>query len=179
MPGFVLIAEIEFKSRNWAGSVLRVARKCPSEPDSAPNEERSLLSRMRALREVYPITGPYRDCNKNLSRALHDAYICRHREEIQRRKESKDEKICQVLSRRMKDCYDISGGLPDTIEDDWIETVEKLEEMMNEYIHLRQKARDVFEMRYQETIDPARDRWELCSRVLSRRDVVDRLSIPW
>ena len=69
--------------------------------------------------------------------------------------------------------------LPDTIEDDWIESEEKLEEMMDEYIHLRKQARDVFELRYQETIDPDKDRWELCSRVLSRRDVVDRLSVPW
>jgi SNF2 family DNA or RNA helicase len=93
--------------------------------------------------------------------------------------DTQDEKVYQVLSRRMKDRYDIFGGLPDTIEDDWIETVEKLEEMMDEYIHLRQKARDVFELRYQETIDPDKDRWELCSRVLARRDVVDRLSVPW
>lgn len=93
--------------------------------------------------------------------------------------DTQDEKVYQVLSRRMKDRYDIFGGLPDTIEDDWIETVEKLEEMMDEYIHLRKQARDVFEMRYQETIDPKKDRWELCSRVLTRRDVVDRLSIPW
>ena len=93
--------------------------------------------------------------------------------------DTQDEKVYQVLSRRMKDRYDIFGGLPDTIEDEWIETVEKLDEMMDEYIHLRQKARDVFEMRYQETIDPDKDRWELCSRVLARRDVVDRLSKPW
>jgi superfamily II DNA/RNA helicase len=93
--------------------------------------------------------------------------------------DTQDEKVYQVLSRRMKDRYDIFGGLPDTIEDDWIETVEKLEEMMDEYIHLRQKARDVFELRYQETIDPDKDRWELCSRVLARSDVVDRLSVPW
>lgn len=93
--------------------------------------------------------------------------------------DTQDEKVYQVLSRRMKDRYDIFGGLPDTIEDEWIETVEDLEEMMDEYIHLRQKARDVFQMRYQETIDPDKDRWELCSRVLSRRDVVDRLSKPW
>jgi hypothetical protein len=32
----------------------------------------------------------------------------------------------------MKDGYDIFGGLPDTIEDDWIESEEKLEEMMDE-----------------------------------------------
>ena len=69
--------------------------------------------------------------------------------------------------------------LPDIIEDDWIESVEKLEKMMDEYIHLRQEVRDVFEIRYQETIDPDKDRWELCSRVLARRDVVDRLSAPW
>ncbi|MDO8724063.1 MAG: helicase-related protein, partial [Syntrophales bacterium] len=93
--------------------------------------------------------------------------------------ETQDEKVYQVISRRMKDRYDIFGGLPDTIEDDWIDTVEKMDQMMDEYIHLRQQARDVFEMRYQETIDPDKDRWELCSRVLSRRDVVDRLSVPW
>ena len=93
--------------------------------------------------------------------------------------ETQDEKVYEVLSRRMKDRYDIFGGLPDTIEDEWIESVEKLDEMMDEYIHLRQKARDVFEMRYQEAIDPDTNRWELCSRVLSRRDVVERLSEPW
>ncbi|MDE2058549.1 MAG: DEAD/DEAH box helicase family protein [candidate division NC10 bacterium] len=93
--------------------------------------------------------------------------------------ETQDEKVYQVISRRMKDRYDIFGGLPDTIEDEWIENVEDLEAMMDEYIHLRQQARDVFEMRYQETIDPDKDRWELCSRVLARRDVVDRLSAPW
>jgi len=93
--------------------------------------------------------------------------------------DTQDEKVYQVLSRRMKDRYDIFGGLPDTIEDEWIENVEKLEEMMDQYIHLRQKARDIFEMRYQETIDPNKDRWELCSKVLAKRDVLERLSEPW
>lgn len=93
--------------------------------------------------------------------------------------ETQDEKVYEVISRRMKDRYDIFGGLPDTIDDAWIDSVEKLEDMMDEYIHLRQQARDVFEMRYQDTIDPDADRWELCSRVLARRDVVDRLSEPW
>ena len=71
------------------------------------------------------------------------------------------------------------SGLPDTIESDWIESAEKLEAMMDKYIHLRQKARDVFELRYREAIDPDKNRWELCSRVLAHRDVVDRLSVPW
>jgi superfamily II DNA or RNA helicase len=93
--------------------------------------------------------------------------------------DTQDERVYEVISRRMKDRYDIFGGLPDTIEDDWIESVEKLDEMMNEYIHLRKQARDVFEIRYQGNIDPDANRWELCSRVLARRDVVDRLSVPW
>jgi len=93
--------------------------------------------------------------------------------------DTQDEKVYAVISSRMKDRYDIFGSLPDTIEDKWIESVEELEERMDEYIHLRDQARNAFEMRYQETFDPDKDRWELCSRVLARRDIVDRLSAPW
>jgi superfamily II DNA/RNA helicase len=93
--------------------------------------------------------------------------------------DTQDEKIYQVLSRRLKDKFDIFGGLPDTIEDEWIESEEKLVEMMDQYIHLRQQAKDVFEVRYEETIDPDKNRWELCSRVLARKDVIERLSESW
>jgi hypothetical protein len=93
--------------------------------------------------------------------------------------ETQDEKVYQVISRRLKDKYDIFGGLPETIEDDWIQGVERLEEMMDQYLHLRQKARDVFEMRCKETIDPDKNRWELCSRVLARKDVIEKLSESW
>lgn len=93
--------------------------------------------------------------------------------------DTQDEKIYQVLSRRMKDKFDIFGGLPDTIEADWIESEEKLDAMMDEYIHLRQQARNAFELRHRETIDPDQNRWELCSRVLARKDVVEKLSVSW
>ena len=93
--------------------------------------------------------------------------------------DTQDERVYDVLSRRMKDRYDIFGGLPDTIEDDWIENVEELDKRMDEYIHLRDQARNTFEVRYQETIEPNRERWDLCSRVLSRRDVMDKMSEPW
>jgi superfamily II DNA or RNA helicase len=93
--------------------------------------------------------------------------------------DTQDEEVYQVLSRRMKDRFDIFGGLPDTIDDEWIENVETLEEMMDKYVHLRQKARDVFELRYKETIDPDKNRWELCSRVLARKDVIEKLSESW
>src|SRR5260370_23626795 len=93
--------------------------------------------------------------------------------------ETQDEQVYQVISGRLKDKFDIFGGLPDTIEDEWIEGVERLEAMMDQFIHLRQKARDVFELRYKETIDPDKNRWELCSRVLARKDVVEKLSEAW
>jgi superfamily II DNA or RNA helicase len=93
--------------------------------------------------------------------------------------DTRDETVYRTLSRRLKDKFDVFGGLPDTIEDEWIESEEKLEEMMDQYIHLRKNARDVFELRYKETIDPDANRWELCSRVLSRKDVVEKLSESW
>jgi len=37
----------------------------------------------------------------------------------------------------------------------------------------------VFELRYKDTIDPDKHRWELCSRVLARKDVVEKLSEAW
>jgi superfamily II DNA or RNA helicase len=93
--------------------------------------------------------------------------------------ESQDEKIYRVLSRRLRDKFDIFGGLPDTIEDEWIATEEELEARMDEYLHLRQQSRDSFELRYKPTIDPEANRWERCSRVLARNDVVSTLSEPW
>ena len=93
--------------------------------------------------------------------------------------DTQDEKVYSVLSQRMKDRYDIFGSLPDTIDDDWIENVEKLDDMMDQYMHLRKKARDAFEIRYEHQVDPDAERWELCSRVLARRDIVEKLSSPW
>ncbi len=93
--------------------------------------------------------------------------------------DTRDERVYQALSRRLRDKFDIFGGLPDTIEDDWIDSVELLEAKMDEYIHLRKKARDVFELRYKETVSPDENRWELCARVLARKDVIDKLSEAW
>ena len=92
---------------------------------------------------------------------------------------TQDEQVYAVISRRMKDRYDIFGSLPDTIEDEWIESVEELEKRMDEYIHLRDQAHNVFELRCHATIAPDKDRWELCSRVLARRAIMDKLSAPW
>ena len=89
-----------------------------------------------------------------------------------------DEKVYQVLSRRMKDRYDLFGSLPDTIEDDWIEDIEHLEERLRQYTE-RKKRANAFELRYANTVQPEGPGWELCERVLARRDVVERLSEGW
>ena len=93
--------------------------------------------------------------------------------------DTQDERVYAALSQRMRDRFDIFGSLPDTIDDDWIEDIGRLEEMMDKYMHLRQHARDAFEIRYERQVNPDKDRWELCSRVLARRDIVEKLSAPW
>lgn len=93
--------------------------------------------------------------------------------------DTQDEKIYEVLSRRLKDKFDLFGGLPDTIEDDWIGDQQQLEDKMNHYMHLRQQAKNAFELKAQSSIEPNQNRWELCSQVLSRKDFHEKLSKPW
>lgn len=92
---------------------------------------------------------------------------------------TRDEDIYQVVSRRLKEKFDIFGGIPDTIEDEWITSVEEMEKMMDKYIHLRKENINMFDDKYQKTIAPDQNRWDLCSRVLSRKNVLSILSNPW
>ncbi|NCN05107.1 MAG: DEAD/DEAH box helicase family protein [Spirochaetales bacterium] len=93
--------------------------------------------------------------------------------------ETQDEKVYQVLSERLKDTYDIFGSLPDTIDDEWIEDEEELRRHVDAYIHERKKTQDAFSVKYRTTLDPEANKWELCTEVLSRKDLVDVLSLPW
>ncbi len=92
---------------------------------------------------------------------------------------TQDERIYNVLSSRLKDTYDIFGSLPDTIEDDWIQDEEELQERMDEYMHERQRATNAFSVKYKATVDPHQNKWELCEKVLSRRDIINKLSESW
>lgn len=93
--------------------------------------------------------------------------------------ETQDEKVYSVLSERLRDTYDIFGSLPDTIDDEWIDDEEELKSRMDEYIHERKKAQDAFSVKYRSTLDPEENLWERCATVLSRRDVISKLSEPW
>ena len=93
--------------------------------------------------------------------------------------ETQDEKVYTVLSERLQDTYNIFGSLPDTIEDDWIEDEENMRERMDSYIHERENAQNAFSVKYRISLDPESNKWELCSEVLSRKNIVDILSEPW
>lgn len=92
---------------------------------------------------------------------------------------TRDEVVYDRLSQRMRDRYDIFGSLPDTIEDDWIDDIEHIDEKLSEYIEKRQAARSAFDLRYGDTLEPEGEPWEKCSKVLSRRDLEEALSRGW
>ncbi len=92
--------------------------------------------------------------------------------------DTNDEKVYGVLSRRMKDRYDLFGSLPDTIEDDWIADIEHLDEHFSQFT-LKKRSANAFDLRYGKTVMPEGPGWEMCEKVLARRDVVERLSAGW
>jgi hypothetical protein len=92
--------------------------------------------------------------------------------------DTNDEKVYQVLSQRMRDRYDLFGSLPDTIEDEWTEHIENLDEYFSQFTQKKRRA-NAFDLRYGKTVMPEGPGWEMCEKVLSRRDVVERLSAGW
>jgi superfamily II DNA or RNA helicase len=91
---------------------------------------------------------------------------------------TRDEEVYERLSTRMRDRYNVFGSLPDVIEDDWIDDIEDLDEKLTEFIERKRRA-NAFDIRYADTVDPEGEPWEKCSEVLSRRDVIERLSRGW
>lgn len=89
-----------------------------------------------------------------------------------------DEKVYRVLSQRMKDRYNLFGSLPDTIEDEWIEDIENLDAYFSQFTQKKKQA-NAFDLRYANTVQPTGPSWELCETVLSRRDIIERLSEGW
>ena len=89
-----------------------------------------------------------------------------------------DEKVYRALSKRMKNRYDLFGSLPDTISDEWIDDIENLDEHFSQFTQNKQRQ-NAFDLRYGKTVMPEGPGWELCEKVLSRRDVVERLSAGW
>ena len=89
-----------------------------------------------------------------------------------------DEKVYERISERMRNRYDLFGGLPDTIKDEWIDDIETLGEKMDQYIEERRQATG-FDLRYNDTIKPTDDAWRDCAAVLARRDLDNLMRQGW
>lgn len=74
-----------------------------------------------------------------------------------------DEKVYRVLSKRMRDRFDLFGSLPDTIDDEWIQDVENLDEHLSQFTEQKKQA-NAFELRYASTVQPEGPGWELCGK---------------
>src|SRR3546814_15470494 len=61
-------------------------------------------------------------------------------------RDSWDERVLAKVSERLKGRYDLFGGLPDVIEDAWIEDIERYEEELDAFIERHEQA-NAFELR--------------------------------
>jgi hypothetical protein len=64
------------------------------------------------------------------------------------------------------------------IEDDWIQNIELLDDRLLQFTQRKRRA-NAFDLRYGKTVMPEGLGRELCEKVLSRRDVVERLPEGW
>ncbi len=100
---------------------------------------------------------------------------------------TRDEVVYDRLSTRMRDRFDLFGQLPDVIEDSWIDDAAALDRELDTFIEKR-RAANAFSLRWggtatgTELTDEERAwhaGWETCSRVISRRDVSQRMAEGW
>ena len=91
-----------------------------------------------------------------------------------------DERVYERLSERMQDRYDILGSLPDTIESDWIDDIERVEQELRNFTRPESPA-DVFSLRYGGflEVEGAEQGWEVWTKVVARHDIEERLMKPW
>ena len=89
-----------------------------------------------------------------------------------------DEKVYRVLSERLRTTHDLLGTMPETIDADWIEDIENLEQRLRTYTNPRERA-DPFKARYANALIEDDTNWSEASSVLARHDVEELLSRGW
>lgn len=89
-----------------------------------------------------------------------------------------DEKVYRVLSERLRTTHDLLGTMPETIDADWIEDIENLEQRLRTYTNPRERA-DPFKARYANALIEDDTNWSEASSVLARHDVEEFLSRGW
>lgn len=89
-----------------------------------------------------------------------------------------DEKVYRVLSERLRVSSDIFGTLPETIDAEWIDDIESLEERLRDFTNPKEKA-DPFKSRYANGLMEDDGRWNEAARVIARTDLEERLASGW
>lgn len=89
-----------------------------------------------------------------------------------------DEKVYRVLSDRLRVSSDVFGSMPETIDADWIDDLEALEERLRDFTKPKERP-DPFKTRYANGLLEAGSTWTEASRVIAREDIATRLSAGW
>lgn len=83
-----------------------------------------------------------------------------------------------MLSERLRVSSDVFGTMPETIDADWIDDLEALEERLRKFTKPKERA-DPFRARYANGLIDAGGQWNEAVRVLAREDVAATLSRGW
>ncbi len=89
-----------------------------------------------------------------------------------------DDKVYRVLTERLRTTRDLLGTMPETIDADWIDDIERLEERLRSYTNPRERA-DPIKMKYANALIEDEAEWQEAVSVLARHDVEDMLASGW
>lgn len=94
-----------------------------------------------------------------------------------RYKDSVEDQVHKVLSKRLNDIYKMFGQIPDTLEDVWIDVatnnIERAMERINEI-----PDQNPFTLKY-ETVPPKTEDWDTCTAVLDKEEKMVQLLRGW
>jgi hypothetical protein len=91
-----------------------------------------------------------------------------------------EDDVYATLSNRFGDIFSVLGQLPDSFEDDWIDTVLRDRGAVKNFSQRVEKARPPMELRYvRDVADDNGLDWEYTERVLSSRDLDEWMRQGW
>ena len=93
-----------------------------------------------------------------------------------RYKDSIEDRVHELLSKRLESIYNIFGQIPDYLEDVWVDVVENDIEKAKKLIDEVPK-RNPFEIKYQQNVKPIN--WESCEKVLNKYERKKYLMQGW
>jgi len=93
-----------------------------------------------------------------------------------RYKDSVEDRVHELLSKRLKNITDVFGQIPDILKDAWINIAIGEKEEAKKIIN-NVPEKHPFETKYNQQVE-AKD-WESCTKILSEQTKLDKLKKPW